>query len=87
MKTRGWGAVLLAYPAASAVGAAIVAVGFAVVGIVSQVMNEVPDRMLEGLWITPAAFPLCAGRLSRRADRHRHTGVACSASSGADDTA
>ena len=56
MKTRGWGAVLLAYPAASAVGAAIVAVGFTVVGIVAQIMNEVPDRMLEGLWITPVAF-------------------------------
>ena len=47
---------MLAYPAAAAVGAALVAAGFTVMGIVAQVMNGVTERVFEGLWIIPAAF-------------------------------
>lgn len=56
MKTRGWASVLLAYPAAAAVGAAFVAVGFTVVGVVISAMNGMGDQILAGLWIAPLAF-------------------------------
>ena len=56
MKTQGWLSAVLAYPAAAAVGAAIVAAGFAVTGVVVQALNGMPSQILAGLWITPAAF-------------------------------
>jgi hypothetical protein len=56
MKTRGWGSVLLAYPTAAAVGAALVAAGFAVAGVIVQAINGMTDQILAGLWITPVAF-------------------------------
>jgi hypothetical protein len=48
--------MLLAYPAAAAVGAALVAAGFAVMGVIVQALNGMTDQILAGLWITPAAF-------------------------------
>ncbi|WP_029417016.1 hypothetical protein [Brevundimonas bacteroides] len=56
MKTRGWGAVALAYPAAALAGAVIVTIGFAAISTYASLANEGGwDKVGRGTWVLPAA--------------------------------
>lgn len=56
MKTRGWGAVALAYPAAALAGAIVVTIGFAAISTYATLNTEGGwDEVRRGTWILPAA--------------------------------
>lgn len=56
MKTRGWGAVALAYPAAALAGAVVVTIGFAAISTYATLANGSGwAEVQRGTWILPAA--------------------------------
>jgi hypothetical protein len=55
-KTRGWGAIALAYPAGALAGAIIVTIGFAAISTYASLANEGGwTEVRRGTWILPAA--------------------------------
>lgn len=57
MKTRGWGAVALAYPAAALTGAIVVTIGFAAISTYATLANGMGwAEVQRGTWILPAAI-------------------------------